>query len=288
MKRVAILVAILLGACDGTPPQPVTVYVPTEYEDHARQWLPQSGLDVTLVAAGSRSIVDRIIAKGDSPRADVLISLGVHDIWHAGDQGALRPLPGDMLDSIAPELQDPDGTWVAMGVRTAMIGRTASAPDVTVSSYADLGKPELAGQLCLSSARLSSNRALIGMLIEDLGVKPAERVVRRWVRNLAQSPFASDAELHDALARGDCSYTITSAVVDGNVLTTFQPEPMYFDIQGIGIVRHAEHPDAARELVDWILSESPRVAPPAGSHNVGIAGWRDEEVGLLVERAGYW
>jgi iron(III) transport system substrate-binding protein len=194
-----------------------------------------------------------------------------------------------MFESVAPELRDPDRTWVAMSFQSAMIGRTANAPDVVVSSYADLGKSELAGQLCLSSSRLSPNRVLIGMLIEDLGVRPAERVVRSWVRNLALPPFSSEAELHDALERGDCSYAISSAFIDGDFLTVFRPDPVYVDIAGIGVARHAPHPDAAQDLVDWILSELPEASPPLSKgHNVGIAGWRDEEARLLAERAGYW
>ena len=288
MRRIAALAALLLAACDAAPPQPVTVYVPTEYEKQAREWLPESGLDVTVVAADSRQNVDRIIAKEDSPRADVLISLGVHDIWRAGDQGALRPLQGAAFESIAPALRDPAGPWAAMSIESVMIVHTANAPEAAVSSYADLGKPELAGQLCLTSSRLSSNRTLIGMLIEELGVKRAERVVRSWVRNLAQHPFSSEAELHEALERGDCSYAISTVLAGEDGLTAYRPDPTYFDIRGIGIARHAQHPDAARELVDWIFSEAPGLTPPPGSRNIGLAGWRDDEARLLSERAGYW
>lgn len=288
MRRIAALAALLLAACDAAPPQPVTVYVPTEYEIQASEWLPESGLDVTVVAADSRQNVDRIIAKEDSPRADVLITLGVHDIWRAGDQGALRPLQGAAFETIPPALRDPDGSWVAMGFQSAMIAHAADAPEAAVSSYADLGRTELSGQLCLTSSHLSSNRALIGMLIEELGVKRAERVVRSWVRNFAQPPFASEAELHDALASGECSYAISSAFTDDHVLTLYRPDPVYFDIQGIGIARHAENPDAARDLIDWILAEIPNVDPPPDSRNIGVAGWRDEEARLLAERAGYW
>lgn len=288
MRRLAVLAAMFLCACDATPPQPVTVYVPSEYEERASEWLPQSGLDVSVIAGDSSRNVDQLIAKEDAPRADVLISSGIHDIWRAGDLGALRPMTGDTFDSVATELRDPDQTWVAMGVRSALIARTADAPEIAVTSYLDLGKQGLAGHLCLTSSQLSANRALIGMLIEDLGVKTAERAVRNWVRNLAHPPFASEAELHDAMASGDCRYAISSAFVDSDAIFVSRPDPVYVDIRGIGVARHAQNPTAAQELVDWILSESPAAIPPPGGKNVGIAGWRDEEARLLAERAGYW
>jgi hypothetical protein len=42
-----------------------------------------------------------------------------------------------------------------------------------------------------TGSSLSKNRSLIAMMIQDLGVRPAERIVRGWVRNLAVSPFST-------------------------------------------------------------------------------------------------
>jgi len=288
MRRLLIAAAVLLAACESEPPRPVVVYVPTEYEERASNWLPESGLAVTVIAGDSSANTDKIIAKQDSPNADVLITSGVFDIWRAADEGAMRPLNSAAFESIPDELKDPESAWVALGQQSSLIGFTESAPDIPIASYADLGSAELAGQLCLTSSDLPANRALIGMLIEDLGLKPAERVVRSWVRNLAQAPFATEAELVDALESGACSGAIISAFPETGALTRIAPGPTYRDIQGIGVTRHAKNSDAGQRLVEWALSESPALEPVnSNGKNIGIAGWRDEDARLLAERAGY-
>ena len=288
MKRLLLLAALLLGACDKSPPQQVVAYVPTEFEEHANSWLPESGLAVTVIAGDSAFITDRIIDKLDSPRADVLITSNAIDIWRAADVGALRPIEGQALEGVPSQLRDPDDSWAAFAYRRLVIGVAQTANQQLVSNLRDLAVPGAAGKLCLLSSRLPASRALVGMLIEDLGVKPAERLVRSWVRNLAASPFASEAELRDSLERGDCEFGIISELPDGSSIGTVVVQPAYLLVDGVGISRHAENADAAQKLVDWMLSDlEPDELQGSVAQNAGVAGWRDEDARLLAERTGY-
>ena len=291
MKRhlgAVILCMLVLVACDKSPPQQVVVYVPTEFEEYANSWLVESGLAVTVIAGNSSAITDEIIGKQDSPRADVLITSNAIDIWRAADVGALRPIAGEALAGVPSQLKDPDGSWAAIGYRRLVIGVARDADRQLVSNLRDLAAPGLAGKLCLSSSSLPASRALVGMLIEDLGVKPAERLVRSWVRNLAAAPFASEVELRASLERGDCDFGIVSKLPDGTSIGAVALLPAYLQIDGVGISRHAENADAAQQLVDWMLSDyQPDELNGSVVHNAGVAGWRDEDARLLAERAGY-
>ena len=283
-----LICALALTGCGKSPPQQVVVYVPTDFEERANSWLPGSGLAVTVVAGDSTANTDKVIGKQDSPRADVLITSNAIDIWRAADVGALRPIQGDALARVPPQLKDPDSSWAAFGYRRLVIGVARDADRPLVSGFRDLGAQGLAGKLCLSSFALPANRALVGMLIEDLGIKPAERLVRSWVRNLALAPFASEAELQAALERGDCDFGIVSELPDGSSISTVLPRPTYLQIEGVGISRHAANADAAQQLVDWMLSDyEPDELDESVVQNAGVAGWRDEEARLLAERAGY-
>jgi len=283
-----LICALVLAACEKGPPQQVVVYVPTNYEERANSWLPESGLAVTVIVGNSATNTDRVIGKQDSPRADVLITSNAIDIWRAADVGALRPIQGEALARVPSQLKDPDGSWAALGYRRVVIGVASDADRLLVSGFRDLGAQGLAGKLCLSSFALPANRALVGILIEDLGIKPAERLVRSWVRNLAAAPFASEAELQAALERGDCDFGVVSELPDGSSISTVLPRPTYLQIDGVGISRHAVNADAAQRLVDWMLSDyQPDELNESVVHNAGVAGWRDEEARLLAERAGY-
>ena len=289
MKRWLLVAAVLLGACsDPAPRGSVVVYVADDLAEYANERFAESGFVVTIVTGTSAELADKVINKQDSPRADVLITSSTYDIWRAGDQGALRPMQQSVLERAETESRDPDNAWIALGWVSATIGVAPDAELPPIQAYRDLGSPQLAGQLCLTSSALPLNRALIAMLIADLGVKPAERVVRSWSRNLALPPFASETALLEAVAAGTCKVAIVSDAADGPGLDRIYPEPTYRDIRGVGVSRHAQNAQAAHAFVDWMLSDlTPQKTERSNGRNIGIAGWRDEEARLLAERAGY-
>ena len=221
MRYVTILAALLLGACGGGEPEPsdeseaaqptdetvedprAPVVVYASYEDG--NYLPQffslfteaTGIRVQVRTRDQAENVSDVIANRGSPPADVLIVDDVYELWRASDEGALRPLRVDNIDSLVDaRLRDPDGQWTAFSVRTAVVVyRPEEFDPETLPGYADLGDESVRGRLCLSTSQLPVNRALIAMLIDELGVRPAEIVVREWVRNLAAEPFESDDAL---------------------------------------------------------------------------------------------
>ena len=288
MKRLLLFAAAMLVACDTKPPAPVVVYVPAEFEERLSERFADSDFAATIIASSSEDITNRVIAKNDNPRADILITTNVIDIWRAADEGALRPIAGEALADLPLALKDPDGSWAALGYRRLFIGMAPGGDAESISSLPDLGLPDASGQLCLTSSGLAANRALIGLLIEEMGVKPAERLVRSWVRNLAAAPFADESRLQDALEQGTCGLGIVSGVPDGSSVELIALQPGYLLIDGIGISRHAENAETAQRVVTWLLSGyRPDELDGYAARNAGIAGWRDREAVLLAERAGY-
>lgn len=288
MKRLLLPAVFLLAACEsGTPPATVTVYVPADYEARAKAWLPESGLAVTVVAGDSTANTNLVIAKQDAPRADILIAAGVADLWKAAESGALRPITSEALERVPEALRDPDRFWAATDTRHMTI---VTAPGLEIMSVIDLKKlaaPEFNAQVCLSSSKRADNRALIAMLIAEMGNRPAERLVRGWVRNLATAPFASEEELVEAVRSAECVYGIVSSDADTSGAWRIEVPARYYNIRGVGVARHAQHPEAAQQLVDWMLRHHSVEVPQASGSNVGQAGWFDEDARLLAERAGY-
>lgn len=297
MKRLpigALIATLLVAACDsaddGPPAQPVVVYTSPAQEARLAgafaAFTAETGVPITLAVADDDSNVRNVIENRGTPPADVLITSSIIDIWRATDEGALRPLTATHFEKVPAVLRDPDGTWAAIGVHYAMIA--AATDDGMPDDYSDFATAELRGEICLSSSALPANRALIAMLIEDVGLKPAERMVRAWVRNLAASPYATEQKLIDALRSGVCRYGIVSGSADTDGLSTIAPNPLYLDVDAIGIARHANQAESAQALVQWMLKSTQLPEPESSNgRNLGLAGWRDEDVRLLVERAGY-
>jgi iron(III) transport system substrate-binding protein len=283
---------LILVGCDSEPPpaRTVVIYAPSQIAEDVDNHLTRHGFDVVMVAGESSDLTSRIIDKADSPRADVIVVDRVADAWRAGDRGALRPLRPAVQGMAQDKLRDPDGTWVTLTVQPALIllqpGRSTPAP----VGYADLGAPDYAGRLCLVSSTHPLSRAVVGMLIEQLGAKPAERIVRRWVRNLAQPPFATMDELAAAFGAGDCGVALVTSGTWIPSAETVVPDPLFYNVRAAGVSRHAEYPDTAQDAVARLLEMETGVDSELLDKlamNVSVAGWRDEEARLLAERAGY-
>ena len=297
MIRASILIAIValtLVACERGPSHPpVVVYAVGNDESTLTKQLAEftddTRIPVTLVFSKISKNADLVINNSGSPTADILISNNIADIWRAADEGALRPIRTEAIERSDPLLKDPDGFWVVVAIRWNAIG--ALKDDTTrplPASYDRLASEDMRGRLCLSSAALHVNRSLIAMLINDRGVKPAERLVRAWIRNLAVPPFSSEDELVDAVRSGTCAYAILSSNPDTEDLTYVVPEQHYMDVDAIGVARHAQQAESAQHLVKWLVeNKQPRIDGEFKIAPISIAGWLDEDARLLAERAGY-
>jgi iron(III) transport system substrate-binding protein len=283
----ALALGLVLAACGaGEPPAAVVVYVPASLEQALQERLAGSPFDIKLVTGEGGTLTNRVIDKRDVPRADVLVTSNAHDIWRAAERGALRPIESADLGALPAGVRDPDRLWAAIDVRWhRILLRDAAGP--IVSSLDALGTDDFRGRLCLSSSALPVNRSLLAFLIEARGVREAERLVRRWVGNLARPPFASEAELLAVLRDGTCDVGIASSMADGEGMIGVNAEPATLDIVAIGIGRHAADPEAAQRLVEWLLARRRFELADGDVAFVGIAGWRADEARLLAERAGY-
>ncbi len=245
-----------------------------------------TGTPVQFVHGDSTMLTDDVIADRGSPKADVLLTSNVADIWRAADEGALRPIRSPALGGVPAGGKDADDLWVAFEAYRAVIG-TAERMETRITTYTGLARPDIGGEVCLSSSRLPLNRAVIARLIEENGVRRAERIVRAWVRNQKLPPFATDAELVAALGDGTCGYGVFSSDIEAPGVRIAEPSPTYYNVRGIGVARHAQNPDAAQALVDWIIVNIPLEIADDDGKSVGRIGWLDEDARLLAERAGY-
>ena len=310
---------VLLAACTAeqeetpqTPADPVVVYA--SYED--RDYLPmlfatyteQTGVAVIVRHGNAKAMVDDVIRNEITPPADVLITPTVRGVYRAAEEGALRPIQSALLEQrVASALRDPDALWTALSFRAASIAYDPGIADASDFDDATaLADPKFKGRLCLSSSAEPVNRTVIAGMIDRMGEREAELAVRGWLANLARPVFESESKLWIALETGDCEVALLSnlgaAWLDNSRFAELWPHelmPLYVDIEGMGIGRHARNPDGALELVEWLLSdEAQALHPPAmlaypatgdfeGTRNVGNFAWHDEAAVKLAERALY-
>ncbi len=293
MRIAAALVAcVSLVACsteEQPRPEPIVVYAPATVESRLLplfdEFTSDTRIRVSARWGNSGELTNSVIAKEGIP-ADVLITDNVADAWRAAEAGSLRPIHAESLQPLPQELRDADNYWASFANRTHRIRQLAASEPV--GDYIALAKTDMAKRVCLSSSQLPDNRALVAALIEQHGVRGAERIVRGWVGNQALPPFESRQELDDAVLAGTCEYAIVASGVQDERFADQLPEPISLSADAVSIGRHARNPDSAQQFVAWLIRRNAaEIENNAGSVRLSTAGYRDEEARLLAERAGY-
>jgi len=304
-----VLLAVCCASC-GQPPEsqstevriePVVVYA--AFEDDAalveavERYTEKTGVLVIVRRGAATGIVDDMIRNNISPPADVLVTRSVVDAWRAADESALRPLFSELAREHVPAwARDLDDLWFGTQVHSAVVvHKLAGLHADDVPDVGALAEPKFSGTLCLSSSAISVNRTVIATLVSELGVRPAELVVRGWIKNLAAPPFDDEAQLIRAIESGACGIGIVSNTaldIANTDLEGIVPATWYADVEAVGIARHARNPDGATKLAEWLLADSEftEVAgdPSVNRENVSVVAWHYEDAVKLAERARYY
>lgn len=286
----------------------------------------ETGVEINFITDQAGPLIERLKAEGAGTPADLLLTVDAGSLWQAAQAGVLAPVESDVLDANIPaHLRDPDHRWFGLSVRArTIVYSTERVSPAELTTYEDLASPKWRGRLCLRTSKKVYNQSLVAMLLERLGPKEAERVVRGWVANLATEPFSSDTKLMEAIAAGQCDVGIVNTYYYGRLhkdkpgikLALFWPNQassgVHVNISGAGVTRHARHRDEAVRLLEWLSGgeaqgafadlnleypANPAVQPDPvvaawgdfkpDTINVAVAGRRQAEAVMLMDRAGY-
>lgn len=287
----------------------------------------ETGAKLVLISGELRALLEKRLENGH-PQPDLFIAGSIAELSQAAEENILRPIRSDLiLRRIPAWLRDPEHLWVSITARArTVVYNTQLTSDnelESIADYASLAGASWRGRLCLSSSTVSGNGSLIAMLINDLGVREAQTVVRGWRANLPGSVFADDMKLLLAIAAGQCVVGISDSREiehfldidpDANVASHwFSAEGViHIDVSGGGVTRHAQNPEGGRSLLEWLTSPEANSlfaartlefpANPQATTTAAIADWPGfdpnpvnvaklgyllEDAAMLAERARY-
>jgi iron(III) transport system substrate-binding protein len=315
------------GALAAEPP--LTVYTARKYqhvEELFQEYGRERGIEVRSVTDDGAPLIARLTAEGANSPADVLITVDAGDLWRATQADLLAPIDSSMLERTIPaHLRDPEGHWFGLAVRARTIAySTERVKPSELSTYAALGDPRWKGRLCLRSGKAVYNQSLVAMMIGDVGVEEAERIVRAWIANLAAEPFSNDTLMLKAIAAGQCDVGITNSYYLGRLQNETPGVPVrifwadqggrgtHVNISGGGVTAHAKNRAEAIRFLEWLASppiqkrfaaanfefpanagvEPQPVVAAWGTFkpnlvNVGLIGKTQPEAVKLIDRAGW-
>jgi ABC-type Fe3+ transport system substrate-binding protein len=170
--------------------------------------------------------------------------------------------PSD-ADKYPPALRDPDGRWNALvlyfltpGINTQLVGQDE------IKTAADLLDPKWRGKIAWGTEPSSGAPVYVGAVLATMGEDKGMAFLRALAKQDIVNVDATNRAILDQVILGQ--YAIALSIFNHHAVLSAQKgapvkwlkvEPIPAPFHCIGLVRNAPHPNAARLLIDFLLSE---------------------------------
>ena len=312
----ALLAALALTALSGTIQAADEVVVYSSRIDELIKpvfdaYTAKTGVPVKFITDKEAPLMARIKAEGANTPADLLLTVDGGNLWQAEQMGILQPMTSPIIEeNIPPQYRSSSDAWTGLSLRarTIVYSPERVQPD-ELSTYEALADDQWEGRLCLRTSKKVYNQSLTATLIETHGPEKTEQILKGWIGNLATDVFADDNSVIQAVDAGLCDVGIVNSYYFGR-LHKQNPElkaklywpnqddrGVHVNLSGIGMTKHAPHPEAAKKLVEWMTgSEAQSIfaganmefpANPSVKPSAEVAAWGDFKADSIpVEVAG--
>ncbi|MNO32359.1 putative binding protein component of ABC iron transporter precursor [compost metagenome] len=286
----------------------------------------KTGVKIKFITDKEAPLMQRIKAEGENATADLLLTVDAGNLWQAEQMGILQPIKSAVIDAnIPPQYRASSHEWTGLSLRARTIAySTDRVKPEELSTYEALADKNWEGRVCLRTAKKVYNQSLTATLIETHGEAKTEEIIKGWVSNLSTDVFSDDVAVLEAINAGQCDVGIVNTYYYGRLhkqkpdlaVKLFWPNQadrgVHVNLSGIGLTKHAPHPEAAKALVEWMTGAeaqkmfadinqeypaNPKVAPSdevagwgtfkADTLPVEVAGKRQAEAIRLMDRAGW-
>jgi putative spermidine/putrescine transport system substrate-binding protein len=232
--------------------------------------------------AGSADELEAIRANMDNtgPQAPDVIDVGLSFGPQAQAEGLIQPYKVSTWDEIPDEAKDAEGYWYGdyYGVMSFLVNTDLVDPVPT--SFADLLKPEYAGQVALAGDPRASNQAILGVMAAGMstGAEPGEAAAQAGLEYFKQlndaGNFVPVIGKAGTLAQGTTPILITwdyNALAARDTLAGNPPVEVVVPSDAVlagmyvqAISAYAPHPNAAKLWMEYLYSDEGQLGWLAG------------------------
>lgn len=234
----------------------------------------ETGISVNLVTGKADNLITRLKSEGKYSPADLLLTTDVGRLYRAKTQELTQPIESSVLSQTIPEnFRDTDGHWLGLSLRARPIMVSAERVDAnTITQLEDLTGPSWKGRICIRSSSNIYNQSMVASLVAQLGETDAQAWVDGFVKNFARPPQGGDRDQIKAVAAGQCDLAIANTYYLAGMLSSKDDTQIaqakkvkviwpnqnnrgaHVNISGVAMAKHAPNKNAARKLVDFLLT----------------------------------
>jgi len=178
--------------------------------------------------------------------------------------GLVVPYRVPNFDQYPAELKDPDANWIAIllyvfapGINTTLVPMQ-QAP----KTYQDLLDPRWKGRMAWNSSSVAGASGFVGSILTSMGEDKGMDYLRRLAKQKIVNIEASSRAILDQVIAGEYPiglmmfnhHTVISAR-SGAPTTWLKLEPVPVAFDAIALLKGAQHPYAAKLLMDFLASQ---------------------------------
>jgi iron(III) transport system substrate-binding protein len=268
------LAALALSACGGDDdsggPADLTVYsgrAEALVGDLFDQFEKKTGLNVEVRYGDSAELAATISEEGSNSPADLFYSQDAGALGAVAERNLFTTLPAPLVNRVEMRFRDDARRWVGVSARARVLAYSTErleAGDLPRSVF-ELTDKRWKGKLGIAPPNASFQAFVSGMRI-DVG----DDRTREWLEAIdANEPklFENNIQAVEAIADGDIDVALVNhyylyelrrergddVPVDNHFFRTGDPGSLV-NAAGMGVLEAGDHQDAARRLVEYVLS----------------------------------
>lgn len=297
LAATSLVGAIGAAALAQSGPKEINVFSGRHYNTDKQlyaQFTRRTGIKVNLLEGNDDALIQRLRSEGSTSKADLLVLVDAARVVRAQELGLFQTVRSSELNRDVPaNLRDPGGRWYALTrrARAVMVNPALVRPGL-IRTYADLGRPELKGKLCLRNRASVYNQSLTADELTRRGRLATQQWLKAMVANVQQPFYTSDTALLRAVGQGQCGVALANQYYLARMLQDSSnadqasarkvkvvwPTPTHVNISAAGVTRTARNPEAARRLLEFLASPSSGEGYAAANNEYPLKGWGNNPI----------
>jgi iron(III) transport system substrate-binding protein len=222
------------------------------------------GIQLQYTRADDLVTSAKIMAEGKAGRVQADIFDGIANMLPLKEANLVVPFKVPNAADYPVDLKDKDGYWIAliMYVFTPGINTTLVPKDQEPKTYQDLLDPKWKGKMAWNGSSMAGSYGFIANILTTMGPDKGMEYLRALAKQNVVNVEASSRAVLDQVIAGEYAMNLMAfnhhTVISANKgapsgWVKLEPAPVTLD--AAGLLKDAPHPNAAKLLLEFLLSE---------------------------------